>query len=642
METAKRSGRTAFTQMIRFLRKHRAPKPVILVEKTDRLYRNLKDWVTVDDMAVDIHLVKDGVILSDASRSSEKFIHGIKVLMAKNYVDNLSEEVRKGMHQKAREGYWPSSAPFGYLNERRDGRSYIIPDPERALLVRNLFELYDGGEHSIKSLETYAHEAGLRGRRGGKLHGAIIHSFLRNPIYAGELWWGGRLYKGKDPKLISRELYDRVQARLDGHPYTRASEHTFACSGLVTCGLCGGAYTAEIKKGKYVYYRCAKNCVRGVKYVPERRMSEMIGEHVRKLCFPADVREEVIDALKSSRRQVAEEHRDLLKWLFSNFTFADGALSATWRKPFSFLADHPEDPNENGADPDEQNRRRMKWSGRPDSNRGPPGPKPGALPDCATPRTPALYSSRAKLASPKRISRAGPRGDTLRSMARILLIDDASLLDMLSMACEDAGHDVLTAPDGAIGLKLATTEPVALIVSDVNMPQLDGFSLCRKLREGGSELPIILLTSRDSEIDEALGLELGADDYVAKPFSTRVLLARITALLRRHEVRATTTATSVRSVGELTLDADRLEARFRGERFETTVTEFRLLEALTSRPGVVFSRDRLLELARGDDSIVAARIIDTYVRRLRRKIEAIDADFGAIDTVIGAGYRWLA
>ena len=128
-----------------FARKPKTPQScvswrVILVEKTDRLYRNLKDWVLLDEMNVDIHLVKEGVILSDESRSSEKFVHGIKVLMAKNYVDNLSEEVRKGMHQKAREGHWPSSAPFGYVNERRDGRSFIVADPERALLVRNLFE----------------------------------------------------------------------------------------------------------------------------------------------------------------------------------------------------------------------------------------------------------------------------------------------------------------------------------------------------------------------------------------------------------------------------------------------------------------------------------------------------------------------
>ncbi len=475
VETAKKTGRGSFTRMVAFLRKRREPRPVILVEKTDRLYRNLKDWVLLDEMNVDIHLVKEGVILSDESRSSEKFVHGIKVLMAKNYVDNLSEEVRKGMHQKAREGHWPSSAPFGYLNERRDGRSFIVADPERALLVRNLFEQYDTGEHSMETLAAYIDRLGVRGRRGGKLHAATIHLMLRNPLYAGQFYWGGQLYTGRDPKLVSWELFERVQARLDGHPYTRASEHTFAYSGLVTCGLCGHAYTAEVKKNIYVYYRCAKNCVRGMKYVPERRMTELIGLHVAKLCFPPALRDHVIDALKSSRRLVADEtrvriaeaaqrmerlsrmidkayedkldgridhdffvrkrlewdeqraeaareverlnrtnaasleagirvfelaneafklysqrealqHRELLKWLFSNFTFADGVLTATWRKPFSLLVNRPGDPNDEGADSDEQNRRHSEWSGRSDSNRRPAAPKAAALPGCATPR----------------------------------------------------------------------------------------------------------------------------------------------------------------------------------------------------------------------------------------------------------------
>ena len=475
IETAKKSGRTAFTKMLAFLRKRREPRPAILVEKTDRLYRNLKDWVSLDEMKVDIHLVKEGIVLSEESRSSEKFIHGIKVLMAKNYVDNLSEEVKKGMHHKAREGNWPSSAPFGYLNERDGGRSFIVPDPERALLLRNLFEQYDTGEHSLDSLAEHAATIGLRGRRGGKLYAATIHTMLRNPLYAGQFYWGGQLYIGKDPKLISWELFDRVQARLDGHPYTRASEHTFAYTGLITCGLCGHAYTAELKKGVYVYYRCAKQCRKGEKYVPERKMTELILRHVARLRMPPHLREYVLNALRSSRRLVADEtrtritaatqrldrlsrlidkayedklegridqefftqkrleweeqradaareverltkansaslttaervfelansaydqlsareplqHRDLLKWLFSNFTFAEGTLAATLRKPFDLLTEWPDDPNENGADSDEQNRRRMKWSGREDLNLRPLAPQASALPGCATPR----------------------------------------------------------------------------------------------------------------------------------------------------------------------------------------------------------------------------------------------------------------
>ncbi len=230
-------------------------------------------------------------------------------------------------------------------------------------------------------------------------------------------------------------------------------------------------------------------------------------------------------------------------------------------------------------------------------------------------------------------------------MAKILLIDDdRSLLDVLALSFEDEGYEVVVAYDGEEGwIRLKNDEP-DLIVSDVNMPKLDGLSLCRRIREEGFDLPLILLTSRDNEIDEALGLELGADDYVAKPFSTRVLTARVKALLRREEARRGKSSVAEKPTvveeGKLALDSERLEVRYAGELVTVTVTEFRMLEAFATRPGIVLSRDRLLELIRGDDSIVADRIIDTYVRRLRRKLEEVDPEFDKIETVIGAGYRW--
>jgi DNA-binding response OmpR family regulator len=230
-------------------------------------------------------------------------------------------------------------------------------------------------------------------------------------------------------------------------------------------------------------------------------------------------------------------------------------------------------------------------------------------------------------------------------MARILLVDDdTSLLDVLSMSFADAGYEVRTAPDGVAALESIAKSPPDVVVSDVNMPRLDGFSLCRRLREDGVTAAILLLTSRDNEIDEALGLELGADDYVVKPFSTRVLLARVAALLRRNAVRASPAPSAEQTLrsGELELSVERLEATYRGVPLVLTLTEFRLVEALVRRKAIVLSRDRLLEIVRGDDSVVAERIIDTYVRRLRRKFESIAPDFDAIETVIGAGYRWRA
>lgn len=227
------------------------------------------------------------------------------------------------------------------------------------------------------------------------------------------------------------------------------------------------------------------------------------------------------------------------------------------------------------------------------------------------------------------------------AMPKVLLIDDDSaLLDALSLAFEDAGHDVITAPDGVRGFEAVKKESPDAVISDVNMPGLDGFALCKKLRDGGHRVPLVLLTSRDNEIDEALGLELGADDYVAKPFSTRVLLARVSALLRREAMRAAKETERAVVKGALEMFPERLEVRYAGAPITVTVTEFRLLEALAARAGMVLSRDRLLEIVRGDDSVVAERIIDTYVRRLRRKLETVDASFDRIETVIGAGYRW--
>jgi DNA-binding response OmpR family regulator len=226
-------------------------------------------------------------------------------------------------------------------------------------------------------------------------------------------------------------------------------------------------------------------------------------------------------------------------------------------------------------------------------------------------------------------------------MANVLLIeDDRALVAALSMAFEDAGHAVIAAFDGRDGLARAERDRPDVVICDVQLPRMDGFSLCRALRERGDRVPLLLLTARDGEIDQALGLDLGADDYVIKPASARVLIARVHALLRRQALaRTPASEPSLVTAGALVIDRDRLEARYRGARIETTVTEIRLLEALASRPGIVHSRTRLLALSRGDDSVVEDRLIDTYVRRLRRKLEAIDPSFDAIETVIGAGYR---
>src|SRR6516162_11616130 len=161
VETAKQTGRAAFGEMVAYLKAHPSVR-VMLVEKTDRLYRNLKDWVTVDELDVEMHFPKEGVVLSRESRSSEKFMHGIKVLMAKNYIDNLSEEARKGMQEKAEQGIWPTKCPLGYRNVMGpDSEKIIATDPALAPIVTRLFEWYALGDISLKEAAKKARDAGF-------------------------------------------------------------------------------------------------------------------------------------------------------------------------------------------------------------------------------------------------------------------------------------------------------------------------------------------------------------------------------------------------------------------------------------------------------------------------------------------------
>jgi len=251
VETAKQTGRGAFGEMVNWLRAHPDVR-VILVEKTDRLYRNLKDWVTIDELDAEIHFPKEGVVLSRDSRSSEKFMHGIKVLMAKNYIDNLSEEARKGMQEKAEQGIWPTKTPLGYLNVTGpDGRKVIAVDPEVAPLITKLFEWYATGEYALKEVAKKARAAGLVYKKSGaRVPTSTVHSILRNRLYTGWFEWNGKLYQGKHESLVPVELWERVQGVMDGRNASkhRRMTHDFAFSGLIACARCGCSVVGEIKK----------------------------------------------------------------------------------------------------------------------------------------------------------------------------------------------------------------------------------------------------------------------------------------------------------------------------------------------------------------------------------------------------------
>ena len=231
-----------------------------------------------------------------------------------------------------------------------------------------------------------------------------------------------------------------------------------------------------------------------------------------------------------------------------------------------------------------------------------------------------------------------------------LVDDDRNILTSVSIALQAEGFVTRVYSDGASALKAFSDNPPDLGVFDIKMPQMDGMELLRRVREMGGTVgatPVIFLTSKDDELDEALGLAMGADDYIAKPFSQRLLVARIRAILRRRDLERGQVAQE--NVGEaeellergrLVMDPARHKILWDGKDVTLTVTEFLILEALAQRPGVVKSRNQLLDVAYQDDVYVDDRTIDSHIKRIRRKFRVVDDQFDGIETLYGVGYKF--
>lgn len=231
-------------------------------------------------------------------------------------------------------------------------------------------------------------------------------------------------------------------------------------------------------------------------------------------------------------------------------------------------------------------------------------------------------------------------------MARITLVDDdENIVTSVSLALESQGHAVKAYYDGASGLAALENDPPDLAILDVKMPRMDGMEVLRRLRRA-SDLPVIILTSKDDEIDELLGFNLGADDYMHKPFSQRLLIERVKAVLRRaggpagDEDEEEEVASRALKRGRLTLDPARHDCLWNGKPVKLTVTEFLLIQALAQRPGFVKSRDNLMDAAYDDQVYVDDRTIDSHIKRMRRKFREVDPEFDAIETLYGVGYRY--
>ena len=299
IESAKSTGRKEFGKMLEFLKRSKNCR-TILVEKTDRLSRNFEDEVLLNQLDLEIHFVKTGSVLSKDARAQTKFMHGIELVSSKYYSDNLREEVIKGMLEKAEQGIYPGRAPFGYRNDRATRTIEI--HSEKSVIAERIFELYASGRFSLSALSKE-----VRRLTGIYTSKANLHEILKNPFYIGQFKWRGQTYRGTHPSLISAELYVQVQSVLHGHNKPKYSKHDIAFRGMLTCAHDNCTVTAELKKNKYVYYRCTGH--RGPCALPrftEQEISERLGHVLQDVSIP----EEVVQSISASLERVHVQMRN--------------------------------------------------------------------------------------------------------------------------------------------------------------------------------------------------------------------------------------------------------------------------------------------------------------------------------------------
>jgi site-specific DNA recombinase len=317
VESAKNPGRKEFGSMLRLLQSDPQCRTV-LVEKTDRLYRNRTDSIAFEELIesrnVEVHLVKEGRVIAKYSRSQDKFMHDIHVAVAKHYSENLREEVKKGMREKAEQGIYPGRAPFGYKNNTatRD----IEVDPQRAPVLSKIFEMYASGQYSLTTLR----EALLK-TLGVRINRSYLETILKNPFYIGRFVWQGIEYKGTHEPLISLELFQRVQDTFAGWNKPKFRKHDFAFAGLLTCAHDGCTVTNELQKGKYVYYRCSHG--RGkcdLPYMREEFLSERLGELLKQIYVPETIARTIVDSLDADRNRSERKRQEQMAALKQRLT----------------------------------------------------------------------------------------------------------------------------------------------------------------------------------------------------------------------------------------------------------------------------------------------------------------------------------
>jgi DNA invertase Pin-like site-specific DNA recombinase len=282
VESAKATGRKEFTEMVNYFKRNRTCR-ILLAEKTDRLYRNFRDALALEDLDINIYFVKENEWISKDSKSQSKLMHDIRLAMARNYSENLREEVKKGMSEKASQGTYPGRAPFGYRNNTATRAIEI--HPEKSATAQRVFELFASGKYSLLSLSKE-----IRRVTGTYISKTNLHKMLLNPFYIGYFNFRGQKYKGNQPIFIHPDTYAQAQSVLRGYNRPKHNKHSFAFRGLLTCAHDNCVVTAELKKQKYVYYHCTG--YRGPCALPrfkEQEIAERLGSVLKDVQIPADV-----------------------------------------------------------------------------------------------------------------------------------------------------------------------------------------------------------------------------------------------------------------------------------------------------------------------------------------------------------------
>lgn len=308
-ESAKKAGRTQFGEMLKFMTNNKTTKH-ILVEKTDRLLRNFADCMHINDLIerenVSVHLVKESTLLHKDSGSNAKMMFGIRAVVAKNFIDNLSEETKKGMLEKAEQGIYPSFALYGYRNVFANNEKILIPDPIAAPHVKRMFELYATGNYSLLSLKRKMLDDGMVYRNGKNFYKSTVTRILQNEFYTGVFFWKGKKYENAQHEpLISKELYRQVQAIMKKPTGKYKSHKTeFIFANLIKCGLCKFSVVGQIQKKRYKYFHCSNykgNC--NQPYLREELIDEQVGNAIEQIKIPCDIEQTILQDAKNSHQE---------------------------------------------------------------------------------------------------------------------------------------------------------------------------------------------------------------------------------------------------------------------------------------------------------------------------------------------------